>query len=131
MSPSAATLIGAVSASPWARSKLCTVSIDVPLYSEGWLTRSQVTAPVEVAPLASVVSNVGSHASMGAFLMISAFRRVRSLSGTSGPASGKSIFGWLRTTTRTVEPIILASTWEPSGVSEPSTFGSPDRSTRT
>ncbi|GAA3444096.1 hypothetical protein GCM10018955_35340 [Planomonospora venezuelensis] len=110
---------------------MCTVSIEVPVYSSGWLTRSHATVFRTVAPAASATSNLGSHASIGALVTASVFLRVRSLSVASGPASGNSIRGWLRTTSRTVEPTILASTCEPSGVIEPSTFGSPDRSTST
>jgi hypothetical protein len=113
VSPSAATPIGAVSAipvTPGDRSRLCTVSIDVPVYSAGWLICSHPTDFFEVVPSAAVTSNVGSHASIGALATTSMFRRVRSFSERSGPASGKLISGWLRTTTRTVEPTIRAST---------------------
>src|SRR5690606_40978054 len=105
------------------RSKVSTVSIEVPEYSAGWLTAVQSTWPLSVVPPV-VTSYRGSQAVTSASSIAACW------AAGSSVWCGRSNRGVLRTTTRAVCPTARASSSEPSTAYSLITVGAePDRST--
>src|ERR1700756_984945 len=110
-------------------SNVNTVSRFAPENFAGRLTDVHGTLP-EVEPLALVGGCRGSHASRPAWLVATRYVAARSATLVPLGTSGKTMFGAESVTTRTIDPVMRASTRLPLIVYDARTRGAPARSMR-